>query len=295
MSIPVARRRSQHGQTAAARIRTPVDAQLDLDPAAGDAESISGRARVEGRARGMSATPEPEPSPAVDTDPVVLGADGLRGRARRVRCRRRAALHGSDRFRQQLVHRPRPWLVRRPVVVGRRDRRGRSPCRSPPTVDPPARRDVRPDCRPARRTRRPTPGPRHRGRLGRLPHRRCQPGPGKGARLGRRRARHLDLSAPPIQRGGFPDHHTGRLRRRLRRTVLQHRHRGHDDHGDRPSRRPPVHQGPGQHDRLLERLVRALLRRRRHRLPGRLPGPAIRRSRTGTCWQQFRSACSPPS
>ena len=124
---------------------------------------------------------------AVDADPVFLGADVVRGRSRRARCRRRAAVHGSDRVRRQLVRRPKPRLVRRPMVVDRRHRRGRCPCRPPPPVDPPARPDIRPDCRPAGRTRRPTPGPADRGRLGRVPHRRRQPRPGKGARLDRRR------------------------------------------------------------------------------------------------------------
>ena len=159
---------------------------------------------LEGRDRGVSAISEPEPSPvstqtrsfwALMFYAVALGAFGAV-----------AALlfMGVIGVGNNWYTDSRPWLVRRPVVVDRRDRRGRSPCRSPPTVDPPARRDVRSDCRPARRTRRSTPGPRHRGRLGRLPHRRCQPGPGKGARLGRRRARHVDLSAPAIQRGRIP-------------------------------------------------------------------------------------------
>ena len=65
------------------------------------------------------------------------------------------------------------------------------------------------------------------------------------------------------RRGERPE----RLRRRLRRAVLEHRDRGDADPGGCPPRRSEIHQGACRRDRRFERLVRDLLRDRRRSLP----------------------------
>ena len=158
--------------------------------------------------------------------------------------------------------------------VGRHGGRG-SRGRPPAPVDPPSSQDPEPDRRPRARARRPPIGAGDRGRLGRVVDRRRQPGPGAGARVHGRRGRRVGLAATTARRRGRQGEHAGRVRRRLRRVVLQHGDRGHADLGGRPPGRTAHGQDAGRHDRLLQRLVRDLLRRRGRLLPRRLSGALV--------------------
>ena len=129
--------------------------------------------------------------------------------------------------------------------------------------------------RPANRARRPATGAGDRGRLDGVADRWRQPRPGKGAGRHGRRGGQLARPAKGARQRGLPGEHPGRLRRRLRRAVLQHGDRGAADPGGRPPGRAAVHQGPRRGDRGIERLVRHLLRHRRRRVPGRLPGAVL--------------------
>ena len=93
---------------------------------------------------------------------------------------------------------------------------------------------------------------------------------------------------------GFPGEHPGRLRRRLRRAVLQHGDRGDADPGGRPPRRAAARQGPGRGDRSLECLVRHLLRHRRCGVPGRLQGAAVHIPGLAAARGRSPWACSRP-
>ena len=160
-------------------------------------------------------------------------------------------------------------------MVGRGHRGGRCGGRAAAPPDPPAPGASWPGHRPANRARRSGAGAGDGGRLGGVADRRGQPGPGKGAGRDGRRGRQLDRPAQGTQQRRLPGEHPGRVRRRLRRAVLQHGDRGAADPGGRPPGRAEAHQGPRRGDRGLQRRVRHLLRHRRRRVPGRLPGAAL--------------------
>ncbi len=114
----------------------------------------------------------------------------------------------------------------------------------------------------------PQNGAGDRGRLDGVADRWRQPRPGKGAGRHGRRGGQLAGPAKGTGHRGLPGEHPGRLRRRLRRAVLQHGDRGAADPGGRPPGRAEAHQGPRRGDRGIERLVRPLLRHRRRGVPG---------------------------
>ena len=159
------------------------------------------------------------------------------------------------------------------VGGGRRGGRCRGRPAAPP--DPAAPGGSRLVRGPEIRARRPGTGAGGRGRLGGVADRGRQPRPGKGAGHHGRRGGQLARPAKGAKQGRLPGEHPGRLRRGLRRAVLQHGDRGAADPGGRPPGRAAAHQGPGRGDRGIERLVRHLLRHRRRRVPGRLQGAAV--------------------
>ena len=198
----------------------------------------------------------------------VLGPDGLRGGPGGVRRGRRPGVHRRDHLRGQVVQRFRSGLVRRALVVGGGRRGGRCRGRAAAPPDPPASGHSWPVRRPADRARRPGTGAGDRGRLDGVADRWRQPRPGEGAGRHGRRGGQLARPAKGTRQRGLPGEHPGRLRRRLRRAVLQHGDRGAADPGGRPPGRAAVHQVPRRGDRGVERLVRHLLRHRRRRVPG---------------------------
>ena len=222
----------------------------------------------------------------------VLGPDGLRGGPRGVRRGRRPGVHRSDQVRGQVVQRFPSGLVRRALVVGGGRRGGRCRGRAAAPPDPPARGRSRPVRRPANRARRLGIGAGDRGRLDGVADRWRQPRPGKGAGRHGRRGGQLARPAQGARQRGLSGEHPGRLRRRLRRAVLQHGDRGAADPGGRPPGRAEAHQGPRRGNRGIECLVRPLLRHRRRGVRGRLQSAALQVRRTGSCSPGSPWACS---
>ena len=193
----------------------------------------------------MTTASEPAPSPPFTQKrefwvlmgyAVVLGVFGAFAGLR---------VHGRDRVRGPLVRRFQSGLVRRAVVVGG-GHRGRPVSSSGCCVaDAPARADTRADRRSAGGARRPAVGAGDRGRLGGVVDRRRQPGPGEGlwapSAAAPAAGSPSDAEAQPRGRAAV---HLVRLRRRVRRAVLQHGDRGDVHPGARSPRRPPVRQGP---------------------------------------------------
>ena len=206
----------------------------------------------------------------------VLGPHRVRGRPRGIWRVRRPGPHRSDQVRGRVVHRFSSRLVRRALVVGGGHCGGRRCGRPAAAPHPSAGGGSRRVRRAACRARRPGVGAGNRGRLGGVADRWLQCRPGEGAEHRGRRGRQLDLPAKGGRHRGFPGEHAGGCRRHLCRGVLQPGGRGAADHGGRPSGRTAVLQGPRREHRGGERLVRDLLRNRRHRAPGRLPGAAVR-------------------